>query len=200
MTVEFRCASPKQNRLVLSNMPTPNGVTSVFFEKGLYMTTDKDSVATIMRSEPFRRGTIKLHTPEEEVSRWLENEEEPSYITQEWVDKLSNSAVIAIGKVAKVNSKAPALIRMELVDLPLTTKVQDIAKAFIDEESTEVVVPKTEEEIVEHVETLNTLDEVDVLIQNGVVIREGPWYKDVQTGTSIGRNKESVLKWLESKE
>jgi hypothetical protein len=195
MTVEFRCKSPKQNKLTLSNLP--NGVNMVSFYKGIYTTTDKNVVSTLMTQDAFRRGTIMLQTPEEDVERWLSNDEDPSYITKEWVAQLSNSAVLAIGQVAKVNSKTPTLIRMELVGLPLTSKIEDIAKAYREEESTEA---HEADMVREAFDAKETMDEIDILVSQGVIHREGPWYKDTQTGESIGRNKESVKNWLASKE
>lgn len=181
MDVYFKAEA--SNRLVTN---LPDG-TQVIFNKGLFSTTNKDIVKHLLRSDIMKRRLVKLETDEVSVARWLENDEEPSFITPEFVKDLSNECLLVLGNKLNTVSKVPTVIREELVGSPLTTEIMEIVDAY-----------KQDAKQLEESATTGLTDE-DVLInksiEDGIIIREGVWYK-TKDGTNIGRKREDVVAWL----
>jgi len=90
MTVLFEHNSNISYRMVLHiNEPR----TNVVFIDGVFQTTDKDVVKSLLAHGFYKRGKFKMVTDKKLVNDWLENDKEPSYLTKEQVLELSKEAL-----------------------------------------------------------------------------------------------------------
>lgn len=178
MDVYFKAEA--NNRLV-TNLPDGS---QVIFNKGLFSTTNKDTVKYLLRSDIMKRRLVKLETDEVSVARWLENNEEPSFITPEFVKDLSNECLLVLSNKLNTVSRVPTVIREELVDTPLTTEIMEIVEAYKQDNVTGEPKELTDGDVL-----------INKSIEDGVIVREGVWYK-TKDGSNIGRKREDVVAWL----
>jgi hypothetical protein len=138
------------------------GKSRLTFDKGIYKTTDKETIIDVMSSEIFRRGEVKLISDHALVDSYLGGEE-PEYFNAEILAKISDEGLKALAAEYRTKNQIhPNIIRAELNKLP----VSDVALKIIEGHKAE---PKklTDAEIREY---------VDGLVDAGRVIKAGPWY------------------------
>jgi len=140
MTVLFEHNSNISYRMTL-NLTEP--AVNVVFIDGVYQTTDKEIVKALLGHSFFKRGKYKLVTDKKLVNNWLENNEEPSYLTKEMVAELDTEAVLEFGnRFNSPNKGYPELIRSEIIGMPVSDDVQTIIDKYTKKE-TKPVVKKT---------------------------------------------------------
>jgi len=154
----------------------------IIFKKGLYNTTDKDEVRELLRTDVLKRRLIKMETDETTVARWLESDEEPSYITIEYLQGLSNECLMVLANKLNTVSRNPVIVREELVGIPLTDEIVETVEAYRNETQ-----PGLEDEKFDSI--------ISEAIEKGTITRQGVWYK-TSDGTSLGRDKKEVVDWL----
>lgn len=180
MDVYFRSAA---TNTFSTNLKNGN---QIIFKKGIFSTTDKDVVRELLRTDALKRRLVKLESDEKSVARWLESSEEPSYITPQYLDGLSNECLMVLANKLNTVSRIPTIVREELVGEPLTDEITEIVNTYRSEaESTQEV-----EEVDEQMDSIITK-----AIQEGVITRQGVWYKTTD-GKSLGRDKQEVIDWL----
>lgn len=128
MDVIFASTNPKQNRIG----PIMHGNKELVLNKGFIKTTDKDEVRTLLEHSFYARGRYELVSDPELVGDYLDNDEEPDYITMEYLVNVSNDTIKKIGKVAGTRNEVPALIKAELRNQPVTSQISEIVKAEIE--------------------------------------------------------------------
>lgn len=180
MDVYFRSAATNTFSTNLSNGQ------QVIFKQGIYSTTDKDVVRELLRTDALKRRLVKLESDEKAVAKWLDSNEEPSYITPEYLDGLSNECLMVLANKLNTTSRVPTIVKEELVGEPLTDDVVEIVNAY----RTEEVTAEPVEEADGHLDEMITK-----AIANGTITRQGVWYK-TSDGKSLGRDKQEVIDWL----
>lgn len=128
MDVIFASTNPEQNRIG----PIMHGNKELVLNKGFLKTTDKEEVRTLLEHSFYARGRYELVSDPELVGEYLENDEEPDYITMEYLEDVSKETIVAIGKVAGTRNEIPALIKAELRNQPVTSAIADLVKADIE--------------------------------------------------------------------
>lgn len=151
------------------------GFENVNFRKGIYSTTDKEVVKALLRNTAKKRGYISMLTDQGLVSEWLENDTEPSYITEDYIDGLTPDAYLKLKALVGVESDTIPLIKEELIGYPVTNSIAEIVENG-------KARPVTE-------------DTVAQAIANGVIVRAGAFYKDSENNV-IGKTKEDAIEWL----
>jgi len=140
------------------------GDYQVVFDKGVYKTTDKEQVISIMASEIYRRGEVKLVSDHELVDNYLGGDE-PEYFDMNLLSKISDEGLKVLAREYRTKNQIhPNIIKAELNKQP----VNDVALKVIEAHPTK---PKevTDEEKREH---------VDGLVSAGRLTKTGPWYID----------------------
>lgn len=128
MTVLFEHNSNISYRMVL-HITEPR--TNVVFIDGVFQTTDKDVVKSLLGHGFYKRGKFKMVTDKKLVNNWLENDEEPSYLTKDQVYMLSKEALEEFGvRFNSPNKGFPELIRSEIIGMPVSDDVQLIIDKY----------------------------------------------------------------------
>jgi len=126
MNVVFRSKSPAQNRFTI----TDSRFGKLFFDKGVYVTSDKSMIEALMNHPLKRRGDIMLETNPELVAKYLEGQE-PDKLTKETLNTLTRQGIIELGKVLGSSESQPTLIKAEVVGHPITDAVQEILDFYV---------------------------------------------------------------------
>jgi hypothetical protein len=139
MDVIFSTKSSNQNRYSISEIP---GYGRLFFEKGIYRTTDKNLIKILLSHPLMKRGDYTLITSEELVEQYLSGDE-PETLTEELLNGLNRSGILELKVLAGAKSEQPTLIKAELVGTPITSAIREILDFYkqateIDEEIKEV--------------------------------------------------------------
>lgn len=145
MNVVFRSKSTSQNRFTI----TDSQFGKLFFDKGVFRTSDKDMIKKLLNHPLKKRGEIVLETNAELVGKYLEGEE-PDKLTREVLDTVSRQGIIELGKVLVSSETHPALIKEEIIGQPITEEVQEIVDFYLvkkepEKEKAEVIEPQPEQ-------------------------------------------------------
>lgn len=150
MNVIFQTPSQEQNRFTME----VEGHGRIYFQKGAYITSDKELVAKLLQHPLKKRGEYKLKTNKERVAQYLEGDE-PDKLTKEVLDSVTHDGVVEIGKACQATETQPVLLKHELVGEPITTEVQRLIDFYQREKSQKQATEenKNKEEVTE-VETV----------------------------------------------
>ena len=121
MTVIFSTKSTKQNRYTIND----EIVGHLFFDRGIFKTSDKDLVRKLIRHPLKKRGDFTMVTNEELVANWLEGKESDK-ITRAMLNVLTLQGIIELGKLARTTETQPTLIKEALIGEPITSEVREI--------------------------------------------------------------------------
>lgn len=171
MNVQFATKNPIAGSYIITG-ETSNSV--LFFTQGFYETNEKDLIKQIMKTPQFKREEIVLVTDEDLVTDYLYDESRQDFFTEELLKTVSDDGVKLLGLHFKVKMKDPRLIRLALVDTPIS----NIAEEIISQN------PYEEE-----------IDLVAEAINAGDIVYNKPWYKS-KDGKPIGKSKEEVIEFL----
>jgi hypothetical protein len=140
------------------------GNAQVVFDKGIYKTTDKEQVISIMASEIYRRGEVKLVSDHELVDSYLGGDE-PEYFNMELLGRISDEGLKVLAREYHTkNLIHPNIIKAELNKQPVTDVAVKIMEAH----------PSKPKEVTDE----EKRDHVDGLVEATRIAKSGPWYVD----------------------
>lgn len=158
----------------------------IIFKGGVYKTSDKQEINSILRSEEMRRGDISLATPRELVEQYLSGDD-PDRLTEEMLKNVSKDGLVeiarSVGVPVQTHGNYPNVIRSMVVDQPITNELYHIIQNH-KTDSPEVNLLKDFEE-------------------SGRVYKNGPWYKfkkgdkeDSKKDYSMGKTEGEAHRWI----
>lgn len=167
-----------------------SGKQPIVFRGGVYKTSDRETINTLLRSSEIRRGDIVLTTPRDLVDKYLSGEE-PDRLTEDVLEMVDKEGLQKIASAVNVpthlHGNYPNVIRSMVVGKPITNQVYHI----IQEHKMD-----TPEE--------NKLKEFE---ESGRIYRSGPWYKfmkgteeNAKKDFSLGRTKGEAHRWIAENE
>lgn len=133
MTVIFEAKA--ENRYSIHNLKGTDDEGNIInfgqqvFKKGVKMTSDKDLIRALLQHEGYSRGDFELITNKDVVADYLEGVE-PDKITKEILDNISIEGVRKLGKLLSARNEQPALIKIEIVGSPITSRVQELLNFY----------------------------------------------------------------------
>jgi len=139
MNVVFRSKSKSQNRFTI----TDSKFGKLFFDKGVFVTSDKEMVEALLNHPLKKRGEIKLESNDELVAKYLDGNE-PDTLTKETLERITRQGIIELGKILKSSESQPRLIKAEIVGSPITDAVQEVLDFYIVDEEPEKIERKEE--------------------------------------------------------
>lgn len=153
------------------------------FKNGIFSTTDKKLVKSILSSEIYRRNEIIMVTDEDLVDRYL-NGEEAEYLTNEILDSLPDEVIFELADVCRTkNRRKLNIIKSELYKHPVTNEVR---------------------EVLDRNEVSTTGKDADAVVQEffdkGILVKKGAWTSSAD-GSFKAQKAEEVREWcMENKE
>jgi len=164
-----------------------SGMQTIPFNNGTYRTSDKEEIETLIHSKLYEEGTIETDTDIELVNEYLMGGE-PDKLTEDVIKGISTEGLKEIcervGLHVKKHKNLRGVMRAMLRGKPITNAVRDIIKEHRLEETKESLFDK--------------LYDPD----DGVIYRNGPWYKfrqeDQPKDFSIGKTEAEVHEWIAS--
>lgn len=146
------------------------------FVDGKFHTTDKEVISKIMTSEAFRKyKEIVLVTDERVVSDYLDGVQN-SYIQKEDVANLSDEGLLKLAEGNDISSRAPGIIRVSVVGLPMNDYNSTIINKF----------QKLAKE----------KDLLDRALEAGVLEQKGAWYLTPNGETKLQGKRQAEI-WIE---
>lgn len=134
MNVVFRSKSASQNRFTI----TDSKFGKLFFDKGVYTTTDKERIRALLNHTLKKRGDILLESNAEMVAKYLDGEE-ADMLTREILDGITRQGIIELGKVLGAPETQPTLIKEEIIAEPITDAVQEVLDFYTVQKEPEPV-------------------------------------------------------------
>lgn len=138
MDCVFKTKSETQNRFSIGNMP---GYGRLFFNKGTFVTQDKELVRKLLNHSLKKRGEYHLVTNEELVADYLDGKE-PEKLTREILEGVKREGIKELGKLLLAESGNPSIIKEEVLGEPITNSVRDILSFYEIKEKEETTEPK----------------------------------------------------------
>ena len=129
MDVIFASTKKDQNRIG----PILIEGKEIVLNKGFYKTTDKEEIKGLLEHTFYQRGRYEMVSDPELVGAYLENNDEPDYISEEYLEEVSKEAIMEIGKAVGTRNQVPTLIKAELRNQPVTSAIANIVKADMEE-------------------------------------------------------------------
>lgn len=193
MNVIFQTKSKNQNRFSLGNV---EGYGNVVFNRGVFMTSDKDLIKRLISHPIRKRGDYIMVTNDILVADYLDGKESDK-ISEELLKEVTLQGILELGKVYACVETQPTLIKIELVGKPISDAAQkvfdfykvskEVVKAQNDTYKEDLVIPEN-------------LKSTDLGVLEAVAYIENHSFEDLATFVAHDETRKTVLKAWDKKQ
>lgn len=124
MEVIFRAQSHNSSRIG----PMKVNGRKFTIDNGKETVTDKELIKGLMSHSFYQRGHFYMDSDPKLVNDYLANNEEPDYIDEDYLQKVSNDAILRLGEICGCRNEFPELIKNELRNEPITDAIAEVVK------------------------------------------------------------------------